>query len=319
MTFQQLMYVSEVAHLGSINKAAQTLYVSQSTISNSIKDLETELNMQIFQRSSVGIQLTSSGREFLNYARSLLDQKRQIERVFKSSDIKYYARLSVVSQHLAFPVSALIRLLEDLDNDNYELSLKETSVDNALEDVCAGRSDIGILFASGIMQHYMEELLASKELEFYEICRLTPHICVRNGHPLAAYDRVTKADLAPFPYLGIHQEFTTPFDHTEEVRLFTQHKPDRTIYVTDRSSIYDIILNTDAYQFSSGMRSPLERSMTKAIPLYEKLAKMRFGWVKLKHKNLTSIAQRFIDLLSKEAIRWSMESSAAFPEIEISE
>ena len=50
MTFQQLQYVSEVAHLGSINRAAHKLFVSQSSVSNTIKALETELGIQIFHR-----------------------------------------------------------------------------------------------------------------------------------------------------------------------------------------------------------------------------------------------------------------------------
>ena len=310
MTFQQLLYVSEVAQVGSINKAAQALYVSQSTVSNSIKDLEDELKLQIFQRSNTGIQLTAEGKEFLNYARSLLDQKNHVETIFKKSDIQYYTRLSVASQHLAFPICALIELMKSLEDQSYVIAMKELMVDELLDEVCTGKSDVGVVFASGVMQHYMDNLLSNKGLEFYEICRLQPHICVRADHPLAKLDKVCKKDLEPFPYLAIHQDYTTPFDHTEEVRLFSKHKPCRTIYVTDRASIYDVILNTDAYQFSSGMRTPRERTLTRAIPICEELEKMRFGWIKLKRKSLSNEAQHFIDNLSRLALQWAAEANS---------
>ena len=58
MTFSQLNYVMEVSRCGSINKAASKLFVSQSNLSNSIHELEKELDIKIFLRSSKGIELT---------------------------------------------------------------------------------------------------------------------------------------------------------------------------------------------------------------------------------------------------------------------
>ena len=64
MTFYQLNYVMEVSRCGSINKAAAKLFVSQSNLSNSIHELEKELDIKIFLRSSKGIELTPDGSEF---------------------------------------------------------------------------------------------------------------------------------------------------------------------------------------------------------------------------------------------------------------
>ncbi len=60
MTFLQLNYVTEIYNCGSINKAAQNLFVSQSSLSNSIRELEDELGIKIFIRSNRGIILTDS-------------------------------------------------------------------------------------------------------------------------------------------------------------------------------------------------------------------------------------------------------------------
>ena len=57
MTIQQLKYLIEVVNKGSINEAAKTLFISQPTLSKSIKLLEQEMGIIIFTRTSKGIVL----------------------------------------------------------------------------------------------------------------------------------------------------------------------------------------------------------------------------------------------------------------------
>lgn len=79
MTFLQLTFAVEVANSTSINKAAERLYTSQSNVSNSIKALEDELGIKIFDRTKKGISVTEPGREFLSYAREILDKMDFVE------------------------------------------------------------------------------------------------------------------------------------------------------------------------------------------------------------------------------------------------
>ena len=76
MNFQQLNYVVEISKCGSINKAANKLFLSQSGISTAIRELEEELGIQFFVRSNRGVEFTPDGREFLGYAASLLEPLR---------------------------------------------------------------------------------------------------------------------------------------------------------------------------------------------------------------------------------------------------
>ena len=85
MTFQQLEYVVEISKCGSINKAAQKLFLSQSGISTAVRELEQELGIRIFARSNRGLEFTQEGKEFLSYALSLLEQKHRIEGLYKDS------------------------------------------------------------------------------------------------------------------------------------------------------------------------------------------------------------------------------------------
>ena len=79
MTLQQLKYAIAVADNGSMNEAAKKLFISQPSLSGMIKELEEEVDMQIFLRSNRGILITPGGEEFLGYARQVVEQYRLME------------------------------------------------------------------------------------------------------------------------------------------------------------------------------------------------------------------------------------------------
>ena len=79
MTVQQLKYILKVAEVGSITEAAKLLFISQPSLSNSIKETETEAGITIFLRSRTGITLTKDGAEFLGYARQVIQQMELLE------------------------------------------------------------------------------------------------------------------------------------------------------------------------------------------------------------------------------------------------
>lgn len=74
MTIQQCRYILKVAECGSLNEAAKQLFVAQSSLSVSIKSLENELNIKIFERAANGVYLTEEGTEFIRYARQTVEQ-----------------------------------------------------------------------------------------------------------------------------------------------------------------------------------------------------------------------------------------------------
>ena len=66
MNIKHLSYVVEICRCGSINKAAQNLYISQSSLSGSVKSLEEELHYQLFRRKNSGIELTEEGLSLIH-------------------------------------------------------------------------------------------------------------------------------------------------------------------------------------------------------------------------------------------------------------
>ena len=71
MNILHIKYAVEVARLGSVSKATETLFTAQPNISRSIRELENDLGIEIFSRSAKGMVLTPDGEVFINYAREL--------------------------------------------------------------------------------------------------------------------------------------------------------------------------------------------------------------------------------------------------------
>ena len=74
MTLQQIFYAITISDYGSMNKAAEALFISQPTLTNAVKELENEVGINIFNRSGKGVVPTQEGEEFLTYARQLYQQ-----------------------------------------------------------------------------------------------------------------------------------------------------------------------------------------------------------------------------------------------------
>lgn len=79
MTIQQVIYVVETAHTGSISKAARNLYVSQPALSSQILKLEKELGYDLLERTPGGVALTPVGKVFCEDAEPLIAQWKKLE------------------------------------------------------------------------------------------------------------------------------------------------------------------------------------------------------------------------------------------------
>lgn len=72
MELRQLKYFVKAAETLNFSEAAKSLYITQSTLSQQIRQLETEMNVQLFQRNSHEVRLTEAGEELLPYAQQTL-------------------------------------------------------------------------------------------------------------------------------------------------------------------------------------------------------------------------------------------------------
>ena len=88
MNLLHMRYAIEVAKSGSLSKASEVLLIAAPNISRSIKELESDLGITIFERTQNGMKPTVEGEEFLEFAKSILGQINQVENYYKKVDRK---------------------------------------------------------------------------------------------------------------------------------------------------------------------------------------------------------------------------------------
>ena len=84
MNLLHLQYAVEIARTGSVTRAAENLYTSQPNMSRAVRELESDLGIRIFERTTRGIYLTKEGEEFIWYARAILDKVNAVESRYRS-------------------------------------------------------------------------------------------------------------------------------------------------------------------------------------------------------------------------------------------
>lgn len=298
MTLQQLKYVLTIVNCGSISEAAKQLFVSQPSLSNSVKELEQQLGIEIFIRSAKGIALTNDGVEFLSYARQVIEQSELLEQRYLSG--KQPKKLvSISTQHYAFAVQAFVGLLNELNESEYECTLRETRTSEIIEDVAQFRSELGILFLSSFNEKVLSKLINDNELTFIPLFEAKPHVFISERHPLASQKVITLDELDPYPCLAFEQGEQNSFYFSEELLSTRQYK--KKILVSDRATLFNLLIGLNGYTISSGvLNEDLNGSQIKSVRLKTDES-MTIGYIVNNKTNLSELAMRYIDSL-KESI-----------------
>lgn len=100
MDFKQLSYLIDIAKTSSINTTAKRLFISQSTISESIKRLEWELNAKLLHRSHTGVDLTADGKFLLSQALPIMEHYQQVLNYFNQKKLLHTMSFPSVQQVL---------------------------------------------------------------------------------------------------------------------------------------------------------------------------------------------------------------------------
>ncbi len=299
MTLQQLKYMIEVVNCGSINEAAKRLYITQPSLSSAIKELESEIGVELFIRTPKGITLSVDGAEFLGYARQVVEQTGLLEQRYLNK--KPSRQLcSVSTQHYAFAVNAFVNLIKQSGADEYEFTLRETRTHEIIEDVKNLRSEIGILYMNPFNRKVIEKLLRKNRLDFHPLFTAKPHIFISTQNPLACREFVTPEDLQEYPYLSFEQGEFNSFYFSEEILSTVFHK--KSIHVSDRATLFNLLIGLNGYTISTGIVSAdLNGDNIISVPLFVD-DRIQVGWIANHQLQLSKQANAYVNEL-KSVIR----------------
>ncbi len=240
MNILHMKYAVEVAKAGSLNKASETLFVALPNISRSIKELEADLGITVFDRSAKGVTLTPEGEEFIGYAKSILSQIEEVEKIYKDGAPRKQ-KFSISVPRACYISDAFAEFSRTLTKDSAEIFYKETNSQRVINNVLNQDYKLGIIRYGENYDKYFKTMLEEKKLNYEMITEFSYLLIMNKENPLAEKEEVTFDDLTDYIEIA-HADPYVPSLPMAKVRK--EELPDnieRRIFIFERASQFDLL------------------------------------------------------------------------------
>lgn len=298
MKIEQIRQVLRIYQSGSINKAAQNLFLSQPYISNSLKSLERELQQKIFIRSYNGIQLTEFGKIFIQNAQGLLKYADQIEYAAKDfSSAQIPLSFSVSVSYLLFAQAVFRNLMEQHENAAVNFRYNQTSVSEILMDVYDRSVELGLISIPTIDKSKWLAKMEIDDLVFEPIYSSKPaamfsvHHGIENGKT-----EISLKELHEFPMTIISEKLPILDMVNKKMRAIMGAKT--LIEVNDRTTAHEFIQSKNSYACVVNCTPAYKNvpffSYAKVLPIKDTPFDFEIGWVYRKDTYHSALAVEFM-------------------------
>lgn len=240
MNILHMKYAVEVAKLGSLNKAAETLLVAQPNISRSIKELEADLGITVFNRSAKGMVLTPEGEEFIGYAQSILKQIDDVEALYRQGSPKKQ-KFSISVPRACYISEAFAEFSKSLSNDPAEIFYKETNSQRTVNNVLNKDYKLGIIRYAENYDKFFKAMLEEKGLSYEMIAEFTYVLIMSRENPLAKKDEITFDDLNKYIEIAHADPYVPSLPLSKVVKDELPDNIDRRIFIFERASQFDLL------------------------------------------------------------------------------
>ena len=303
MNLQTLRYVVTIEQTGSFSKASQYLYVSQSTLSRSVKELEEQLGITLFHRTNQGVRPTHEGQKFIARASLILQDVAQLEGQYFRNNETGKASLLLATQRCA----AVVRVFTDYyrrycaDQEFLNLVIQEETTDNIFQLVSSGTFGLGVLHYTSDREESIFQKCQEMQLEGVVFHRSPVVAQVNENHPLAERTSLTLEDLAPYPHVTYNNENLTGINYCSDIALYSPANLKKRIVIQDRGALRDMILHTDSYYIGCDYTGfeLLDDLYRRYIPIEGVDFTLNTMWVKRIGHTLTQPEQDFLTVLEE--------------------
>ncbi len=252
MNLLYLQYAVEIEKTGSINKAAENLYMGQPNLSRAIKELEASLGITVFSRSSKGMVPTPQGEESLHYAKKVLREVDIIENLYKNGEEKV-ARFSISVPRASYIAYAFAEFSKKMDSSGKtELFYKETNAQRAIKNILEHDYNLGIVRYACKNSSNFKKMLEEKGLAFETVTEFCYRLVMSAEHPLAMLDEIRYSDLAPYTEIAHADPYVPSLSMSALKKEELPDNVDHRIFVFERASQFELLSeNTTTFMWVS--------------------------------------------------------------------
>lgn len=297
MNLEQLIYFEAVCKWGAISRAANALYVSQSTVSTAIAHLEKELSLTLFKRSKNGVALTEQGEQALGYIQRALTEIDGLRQYALAAQKTMESTIRIASAP-SFSQCVLTGVLGKLllSAPEIHLHIQEKLHQLVIEDLYEGRIDLGFV------GYFEEEAQAVEQAcQKYSIALQPLYVSpnafyCRAGHPLTEKSPLEEADLLNYPLIicrHMHQAVVGAYTSRQILREVDNYEQIKGIIQQNDF----IALLPDLFE-KSGLLTPNDRIVRLALAAGVPAG--CYGWIKLKANPLLMAEQKVLELVCEQ-------------------
>ncbi len=240
MNILHIKYAVEVAKLGSVSKATETLFTAQPNISRSIRELENDLGIEIFSRSAKGMVLTPEGEEFIGYAKGILKQIDQVETIYKENSPQKQ-RFSISVPRACYISEAFAQFSKTLTDSPAEIFYKETNSGRTITNIIENDYKLGIIRYAQMHDHHFKEMLEEKGLSYEMVAEFSYQVIMSRENPLAYKDEITLNDLTSFIEINHADPYVPSLPLSKIIKEELPDRIERRIFIFERGSQFDLL------------------------------------------------------------------------------
>ena len=292
MELKQLEYFLVACERGSLNKAAEALFISQPNVSKVISAMEKELGYSVFDRTSKGLRLTEKGKQMHTYAQNIVKNVSIIKALEQSGP---HVTLALSS----YPSNMIAHILVDLCKENLDIEVRhqQGSVEEITSLVGGGEAEIGVLYVAKKQLQAFRHIISHKKLEYQELDVKEACIYVGSQHPMYHREYIDFSELGSLRFVRAMHEYFSMEHHLEQVSLGTI-STEQLHYAAFTNSDHltiDLLLHTDVCSLGINfMCAKYEQYDIKMLPIRNCEPFLSIGYVHEQGHILSPIAQNFI-------------------------
>ncbi len=286
MEIRQLKYFIQVAENLNFTEASKKLFITQSTISQQIKQLEEELNVLLFDRSEKQICLTEAGKEFLPHAlRVIRNTEEGKQRLLDLQNIRTGELTIGVNYSFQSLLTKAVTVFCK-KYPNIKLNIKYKTVSELLEMVKKREVDFALSY---------KPVIEEKNIESHDLFKTHLSVIVHQSHPLSKYQHISIKEINKYalalPSKGLHAR--TVLDYS----LLAKHTTIEPRIELNEANMLLHLVETAQWITVLSASTILGQKNLKAIPIAEKNAEMQaaFLWIKESYQKFS--AQEFIKII----------------------
>ena len=266
MNILHMKYAVEVAKVGSLNKAAETLLIAAPNVSRSIKELEADIGISIFERTTKGMELTPEGEEFINYAKGILNQIDEVESFYKKGSAKKQ-RFSISVPRACYISEAFSQFSKSLSKEAAEIFYKETNSQRTIRNILEHDYKLGIIRYAENYDKYFKSMLEEKGFCYELVTEFTYSLIMSADSPLAKMEEIAFDDLADYIEIAHADPYVPSMPLSKVVKEELPDNVERRIFIFERASQFDLLSNnSETFMWVS----PAPESLLKRYNLIQK-------------------------------------------------